>query len=118
MLLDTCCRTPTIEPAKVTPAGLQPAGVDSIPQTLSSEWQRISHSTVSARPKKGRPSRPEKPSKPHAEFPLFPSDCGRWRKKVKGVVYYFGRWADDRKGDRAIKLWNESKDEILAGNPP
>lgn len=37
-----------------------------------------------------------KPEKPHAGFPLFPHVTGRWARKVKGRLHYFGRWGVKR----------------------
>lgn len=65
--------------------------------------------------------KPVKPSKPRADFPLFPNNNGKWCRKVwdrtakKNVAYYFGSWADDPKGERALKDWLERKDGIHAG---
>jgi integrase len=53
--------------------------------------------------------------KPHPDFPLTPHPNGQWVKKVKGDLYYFGRWKDDAKGERAIADWLARKDSILAG---
>jgi integrase len=56
-----------------------------------------------------------KPEKPRADFPLFPHQTGRWAKKVKGTLRYFGPWEDP---DGALKRWLEQKDDLLAGRVP
>jgi len=56
--------------------------------------------------------------KPHPDFPLFPHDTGRWAKKVKGRFHYFGKVADDPKGEAALELWLDQKDDLLAGRMP
>jgi integrase len=37
-------------------------------------------------------SKPEKPPKPYPEFPMFPHDNGRWAKKIRQRLHYFGKW--------------------------
>lgn len=59
-----------------------------------------------------------KVSKPRPDFPLFPHATGRWCKKVKGKAHYFGKTADDPKGEKALSLWLDQKDELLAGRTP
>lgn len=59
-----------------------------------------------------------KARKPHPDFPLFPHQSGRWCKKVLGKFVYFGKVDDDPKGERAIALWLEQRDELLAGRTP
>ena len=56
-----------------------------------------------------------KPAKPRPDFPLFAHANGRWEKKVRGKLCYFGKWADDPKGDAALRLWADQKDQLLAG---
>lgn len=59
-----------------------------------------------------------KPTKPYPEFPLFPHASGRWAKKVRGSLCYFGSWRDDPQGERAYKLWEERKHDLRAGRIP
>ena len=58
------------------------------------------------------------PSKPRKDFPLFPHQTGRWCKKVLGRHEYFGGVADDPNGEKALKLWLDRKDDLLAGRRP
>ncbi len=59
-----------------------------------------------------------KRKKPHADFPLHHHGSGRWAKKVHGKRVYFGKVADDPKGQKALELWLAQKDELLAGRKP
>ena len=59
-----------------------------------------------------------RPSKPHPDFPLFPHATSRWAKKIRGKFAFFGKVADDPKGEKALELWLEQKDELLAGRTP
>jgi integrase len=63
-------------------------------------------------------TRPPRPAKPRPDFPLFPHANGRWAKKVRGRLHYFGKWADDPKGDAAALLWLDQRDALLAGRTP
>jgi hypothetical protein len=65
------------------------------------------------------------PKLPRADFPLRPHKNGQWYKSVwnpltkRSEQFYFGTWADDRKGERALKDpqlgWLARKDAIRAG---
>lgn len=54
----------------------------------------------------------------HPQFPLFPHQSGRWAKKVRQQLHYFGKIADDPKGKAALDKWNDVKDDLLAGRTP
>lgn len=58
--------------------------------------------------KQGKPSRP-------LGFPLFAHATGRWAKKVRGRLRYFGPWEDR---DGALERWLAAKDDLLAGREP
>jgi integrase len=54
----------------------------------------------------------------HPDYPLFPHQSGRWAKKVRGKLVYFGKTATDRKGEGVLNIWLEQKDDLLAGRTP
>jgi len=58
--------------------------------------------------------------KPPSDFPLFvhQSGGGRWCKKVRQRHVYFGKVSDDPDGHRALALWLEQRDDLLAGHTP
>src|SRR5271157_4454563 len=57
----------------------------------------------------------EKPAKPSSDFPLFPHATGRWAKKIKGKLHYFGPWGDP---DAALARYVEERDDLYAGRKP
>ena len=76
----------------------------------------MEQSNVSARPGKASCQRqPQKPVKPHPDFPLTAHPSGRWCKKVRGIIHYFGPW---RNPQGAIEEWLRIKDDLLAGRKP
>ena len=68
------------------------------------------------------PKSKRKPSleKPRPDFPLFPhKGTNRWAKKVRGKLHYFGKvFPDDPRGEKALQLWADQKDDLLAGRVP
>jgi hypothetical protein len=54
----------------------------------------------------------------HPDFPLCRHPTGYWAKKVKRKLHYFGKLANDPKGQAALLEWNRVKDDLLAGRKP
>ncbi|MBM4073021.1 MAG: phage integrase family protein [Planctomycetes bacterium] len=57
-------------------------------------------------------TRPPMPAKPSPDFPLTPHRNGRWCKKIRGKIRYFGRWDDP---DGALAEYLEQKDRLQEG---
>lgn len=66
-------------------------------------------------PSDSKPKRTGRAKKPHPDYPLTPHPSGRWCKKVRGRLHYFGPIDDP---DAALSKWLEQKDDLLAGRTP
>ena len=53
-----------------------------------------------------------RPSKPYPQFPLTPHPSGRWCKKIRGKLHYFGKIDDP---DAALERYLAEKDRLHAG---
>jgi integrase len=72
----------------------------------------------------------KKPAKPYPTFPLTDHPSGRWCKKIRGKLHYFGRWATQINGvlttvdnpaeaaEAALNEYLEVKDQLHAGRTP
>ncbi|MGA2034022.1 MAG: tyrosine-type recombinase/integrase [Thermoguttaceae bacterium] len=57
----------------------------------------------------------DKPAKPYPDFPLFAHATGRWAKKIRGKLHYFGPW--DNWQD-AFTLYQKQAGDLHAGRKP
>ena len=84
----------------------------------------MSDSTRKARSRKAA----DRPKKPYAEFPLSPHPSGKWQKKIRGKIFYFGSWAKHVNGQlvrvegdgwkEALELYKAQADDLHAGRTP
>src|SRR3954449_275553 len=66
-------------------------------------------------PTPGKSTNRTKPAKPYPEFPLTAHPAGYWCKKIRGVLHYFGKWAEP---DTALAKYLEQKEALDAGRKP
>ncbi len=58
---------------------------------------------------------PAKPAKPYPGFPMTPHPTGRWCKKIRGKLHYFGPWDDP---DGALENLNRELPFLKDGRTP
>ena len=78
--------------------------------------------------KRGRRKTVARPKKPYKDFPLSPHASGKWQKKIRGTVFYFGNWARRENGklvrvagdgwQEALALYKAQADDLHAGRTP
>ena len=66
-------------------------------------------------PKSTKRTRRDKPAKPSPDFPHFPHATGRWAKKIRGKLHYFGPWENPHE---ALDKYVEQRDDLHAGRQP
>jgi len=76
-----------------------------------------------------RKSNIDRPPKPYPDFPLCPANLGYWQKKIKGKLYYFGRWGRVVNGkliriqpdgcwQSALEEYEQKREDLYAGRTP
>lgn len=67
-----------------------------------------------------RHSKADRPAKPYDGFPLFPHASGRWAKKIRQHLHYFGKWHGIEGGgwQAALVLYQQQRDDLHAGRTP
>jgi integrase len=60
----------------------------------------------------------DRPAKPYADFPLFPHATGRWAKKIRGKLRYFGPTKGDPEGSAAVLVYEAQREALYAGRTP
>lgn len=70
----------------------------------------------------------QRPAKPYPDFRLTPHASGKWMKRIRRRIHYFGRWArtvngklERVEGDgwrEALELYKSQADDLHAGRTP
>ena len=61
---------------------------------------------------------PRQRNKPYEGFPCFHHATGRWAKKIRQKLHYFGKVADDPKGEKALERLNREWPYLSEGRTP
>ena len=56
-----------------------------------------------------------KPRKPYGDYPLYAHNTGRWAKRIRGRIHYFGPW-DNPQG--ALEKLNQEWPYLSQGRTP
>jgi hypothetical protein len=86
--------------------------------TPAGRRQRVSDATLPFHREATPMAKCSRPRKPYPDFPLYAHASGRWAKKIRGKLYYFGKTADDPRGETALQRYLDDRDELYAGRVP
>ncbi len=95
-----------------------PISAPAIRKRLKAGWDPVKaiSTPVSSRVlKRTTPDGRVKPRKPYKAFPLYAHNNGKWAKRIRGTLYYFGPWDDP---DSALKRYQDERDDLYAGRKP
>jgi len=56
--------------------------------------------------------------KPYPTFPLYCHATGRWAKRIRGNIHYFGKISDDPDGAKALEKFNREWPYLSQGRTP
>ena len=60
-------------------------------------------------------AKPKKPKKPFPDFALTAHPNGQWCKKIRGKVWFFGKWDAPQ---AALEKYRDERDDLQAGRQP
>jgi len=104
---DYACMTPLMTPA----ASLKPRTPPA--EKGRSRASRLEDPVTAAHSSRRRSG--QKPKKPYPGFPLFPHSTGRWAKKIRGKLFYFGKWDHP---EEALERFNREWPYLSQGRTP
>ena len=58
----------------------------------------------------------DRPNKPYPDYPLFAHASGRWAKKIKGKLHYFGYWSKGVSWQQALDQFIAERDYLFLGS--
>ena len=91
--------TPALTPDRLKPVENRPLPPNGGNRGCHQLRQVLTQGDAVADSTKGLKSRkPKTPDKPYSTFPLFAHQTGRWEKKVRQKMRFYGRWGRQQQG--------------------
>src|SRR5262245_20359690 len=75
---------------------------------------------LKSKPKRKRRRKGDRPAKPYPDFPLFAHASGRWAKKIRGSLAYFGHWKGKSavSWEQALQKYEAQREALYLGHRP